>query len=68
MVYSSLVPNLCLKIIWIYLEISGYSDKKWGKMDTLKRMHSDPDSVLCPAFFRSQRYKVGEIPAQANGV
>jgi AraC-like DNA-binding protein len=35
-------------------------------MDTLKRMHSDPDSVLCPAFVRSQRYKAGEIPAHRH--
>jgi AraC-like DNA-binding protein len=31
-------------------------------MDRLARMHSDPDSVSCPAFVRSQRYKAGEIP------
>src|ERR1700740_3833073 len=55
-----------LKIIWIYLQISAYFDKKYGKMDTLKRMHSDPDSVLCPAFVRSQRYKAGEIPAHRH--
>src|ERR1700761_2460492 len=35
-------------------------------MDTLKRMHSDPDSVLCPAFVRSQRYKASEIPAHRH--
>jgi AraC-like DNA-binding protein len=35
-------------------------------MDTLNRMHSDPDSVLCRAFVRSQRYKAGEIPAHRH--
>lgn len=35
-------------------------------MDRLPRMHSDPDSVPCPAFVRSQRYKAGEIPVHRH--
>jgi AraC-like DNA-binding protein len=35
-------------------------------MDRLARMHSDPDSVACPAFVRSQRYKAGEIPVHRH--
>lgn len=35
-------------------------------MDRLVRMHTDPDSVPCPAFVRSQRYKAGEIPAHRH--
>ena len=35
-------------------------------MDKLTRMHGDPDSVPCPAFVKSQRYKAGEIPAHRH--
>ncbi|MBV8813411.1 MAG: AraC family ligand binding domain-containing protein, partial [Verrucomicrobia bacterium] len=29
-------------------------------------MHTDPDSVACPAFVRSRRYKAGEIPSHRH--
>ncbi|MBV8969982.1 MAG: helix-turn-helix transcriptional regulator [Verrucomicrobia bacterium] len=35
-------------------------------MDRLARLHSDPDSVACPAFVRTQRYKAGEIPTHRH--
>jgi AraC-like DNA-binding protein len=35
-------------------------------MDKLSRMHTDPDSVACPAFVRSRRYKAGEIPSHRH--
>ena len=35
-------------------------------MDKLTRLHGDPDSVPCPAFVKSQRYKAGEIPAHRH--
>jgi AraC-like DNA-binding protein len=35
-------------------------------MDKLSRLHTDPDSVACPAFVRSRRYKAGEIPAHRH--
>ena len=35
-------------------------------MDMLTRLHGDPDSVPCPAFVKSQRYKAGEIPSHRH--